>query len=127
MAYYKKEVEENEARLACMKRENRDPYDIKKFEEVLGESYMMVPDSETRLTKSLEDLAHCLKETATTTVTTTTATATSNDDKSEWEVTARELLEQNLSTYSSNTKDAVGDQEYLNETDVKDLKDDEAF
>lgn len=39
-----------------MNEENRDPYDIKKFEEVLGESYMMIPDSRGRLERALEDL-----------------------------------------------------------------------
>ena len=58
--YYKKEVEENEAKLALLKEEKRDIYDIKKFEEVLGESYMMVPESEGRLKRSLEDLASFL-------------------------------------------------------------------
>jgi hypothetical protein len=40
-----------------MRADNRDPYDIKKFEEVLGESVMMVPDSQTRWQKSYEDLS----------------------------------------------------------------------
>mmetsp|Transcript_33507 Transcript_33507/g.49196 ORF Transcript_33507/g.49196 Transcript_33507/m.49196 type:complete len:92 (-) Transcript_33507:323-598(-) len=44
-----------------MKADGRDPYDIKKFEEVLGESYMMVPDSKARLKKALEDLSLFLK------------------------------------------------------------------
>ncbi len=39
-----------------MKADNKDPYDIKKFEEVLGESRMMVPDSQNRYKKSLEEL-----------------------------------------------------------------------
>ncbi|CAJ1948156.1 unnamed protein product [Cylindrotheca closterium] len=55
--YYHKEVKENEAKLEDMKSANRDPYDIKKFQEVLDESYMMVPDSKNRLQKSLQDLA----------------------------------------------------------------------
>ena len=39
-----------------MKEEQKDPYDIKKFEEVLGESQMMIPDSSTRRDKALEEL-----------------------------------------------------------------------
>ena len=39
-----------------MKDKEKDPYDIKKFDEVLGESLMMIPDSERRLKESLEDL-----------------------------------------------------------------------
>ena len=34
----------------------KDPYDIKKQEEVLQESYMMIPDSKARLQAALEDL-----------------------------------------------------------------------
>mmetsp|Transcript_3268 Transcript_3268/g.4196 ORF Transcript_3268/g.4196 Transcript_3268/m.4196 type:complete len:141 (+) Transcript_3268:223-645(+) len=59
--FYKNEVKENEAKLAQMRANNRDPYDIKKFEEVLGESYMMIPDSSKRLKQSLDDLAQFLK------------------------------------------------------------------
>jgi tubulin-specific chaperone A len=54
--YYKDEVKENEMKLAKMKEEQKDEYDIKKFQEVLDESIMMVPDSETRLGKALDDL-----------------------------------------------------------------------
>lgn len=39
-----------------MKDEKKDPYDIKKFEEVLGESQMMIPDSISRRDKALVDL-----------------------------------------------------------------------
>mmetsp|Transcript_8232 Transcript_8232/g.15388 ORF Transcript_8232/g.15388 Transcript_8232/m.15388 type:complete len:143 (-) Transcript_8232:253-681(-) len=54
--YYEAEVLENEAKLQQMKDENKDPYDIKKFQEVLGESEMMIPDSISRRDKTLEDL-----------------------------------------------------------------------
>ena len=39
-----------------MKNENRDKHDIKKFQEVLSESHMMIPDSISRRNKALEDL-----------------------------------------------------------------------
>lgn len=39
-----------------MKEENKDKYDIKKFQEVLDESIMMIPDSENRMKKAAEDL-----------------------------------------------------------------------
>ena len=45
-----------------MRDENGDAYDIKKFEEVLQESYMMIPDSKNRLEKSNEDLCLLLEE-----------------------------------------------------------------
>eukprot|EP00545_Synedropsis_sp_CCMP1620_P014750 CAMPEP_0119011766 /NCGR_PEP_ID=MMETSP1176-20130426/5878_1 /TAXON_ID=265551 /ORGANISM="Synedropsis recta cf, Strain CCMP1620" /LENGTH=129 /DNA_ID=CAMNT_0006964629 /DNA_START=78 /DNA_END=467 /DNA_ORIENTATION=+ len=55
--YYKRETKENEEKLQMMKDDGKDPYDIKKFEEVLGESCMMIPDSERRLKESVEDLS----------------------------------------------------------------------
>ena len=45
-----------------MKEDGKDPYDIKKFAEVLDESKMMVPDSEARLKKNVEELDSFLKE-----------------------------------------------------------------
>lgn len=55
-AYYVKETNENEAKLAKMKEEGKDFYDIKKFNEVLDESKMMIPDSEARLKRNVEEL-----------------------------------------------------------------------
>eukprot|EP00566_Odontella_aurita_P022852 CAMPEP_0113596068 /NCGR_PEP_ID=MMETSP0015_2-20120614/40107_1 /TAXON_ID=2838 /ORGANISM="Odontella" /LENGTH=137 /DNA_ID=CAMNT_0000503495 /DNA_START=39 /DNA_END=453 /DNA_ORIENTATION=+ /assembly_acc=CAM_ASM_000160 len=60
-AYYEEEVKENETKLQVMKEENRDPYDIKKFEEVVDESRMMVPDSRARMRRALEDLEQYLQ------------------------------------------------------------------
>ena len=54
--YYQREAQENAGKLQRMKDEGQDVYDIKKFEEVLGESLMMIPDSERRLKESLENL-----------------------------------------------------------------------
>jgi tubulin-specific chaperone A len=58
VAYYEKEVKENEEKLQGMKEAKKDAYDIKKFEEVLGESYMMIPDSKARFQQSLEELSY---------------------------------------------------------------------
>jgi tubulin-specific chaperone A len=65
VAYYQQEVKENEAKLQTMKDKGKDPYDIKKFDEVLGESLMMIPDSKRRLKESLEDLGLFLDTTET--------------------------------------------------------------
>lgn len=51
-----KEVSENEDKLKAMKDANRDPHDIKKFQEVLGESQMMIPVSITSRDRALDDL-----------------------------------------------------------------------
>ncbi len=56
VAAYEKEATEQEAKVAGMKAEGKDPYDIKKQEEVLQESYMMIPDSKARLAAAVEDL-----------------------------------------------------------------------
>ena len=59
---YEKEVVTNEARVQKMRDEGKDPYDIRKQEEVLQESYMMIPDSKARLESSISDLEACLDE-----------------------------------------------------------------
>lgn len=59
---YEKEVITNEARVQKMRDEGKDPYDIRKQEEVLQESYMMIPDSKARLEATLSDLEACLEE-----------------------------------------------------------------
>eukprot|EP01039_Chlorochromonas_danica_P009577 gene9577-10584_t len=56
VASYEKEVITNEAKIQRMKDEGRDIYDIRKQEEVLQESYMMVPDSKARLEQAKEEL-----------------------------------------------------------------------
>jgi len=115
--YYKKEVHENETKLATMRDQQLDPYDIKKFEEVLGESYMMVPDSEGRLKKSLEDLQQLVSAVA------------SSSSSSEWGKAARELLQNHTSKDGSNNNknNNNNDADQVEETNVDDLKDDEAF
>jgi len=59
---YEKEVVVNEARVQKMRDEGKDPYDIRKQEEVLQESYMMIPDSKARLETTLADLEACMDE-----------------------------------------------------------------
>ena len=55
---YITEASSNEEILQKMKDDTTkyDSFDVKRFEGVLAESYMMIPDSKTRLTKSLNDL-----------------------------------------------------------------------
>ena len=56
VAYYQQEVQENQAKLQDMKQQQKNPFDIKKFQEVLDESLMMVPDSQKRLQEALHEL-----------------------------------------------------------------------
>ena len=109
VSYYEGEVKENESKLAEMKAANKDPYDIKKFEEVLGESYMMIPDSKSRLKQALEELSSFLQ-----------SSEVEEHKSNEWYVQAQELLakEKDLLDMSE------GDDQ---ETNVEDLKSGEAF
>lgn len=111
VAYYKDEVNENEEKLKAMEAANEDPYDIKKFKEVLDESYMMIPDSSARLKQSLQDLASYVKS----------SEVTDEYKSNEWYTQANELLDQQRSRYYEEADDTV------EETKVEDLKDGEAF
>lgn len=62
VASYEKEVTVNEAKVQKMREDGKDSYDIKKFEEVLQESYMMIPDSKNRLDKATEELSLTIDE-----------------------------------------------------------------
>mmetsp|Transcript_24149 Transcript_24149/g.35296 ORF Transcript_24149/g.35296 Transcript_24149/m.35296 type:complete len:141 (+) Transcript_24149:121-543(+) len=108
--YYKKEVQENESKLSKMKSESADPYDIKKFEEVLGESYMMVPDSEARLNKSLEDLSIFLDK-----------HSDELDQNEEWFATGKDILSKHSAINKVNRTDDV------DETNVDGLTEGESF
>lgn len=130
---------ENEAQLAVLKEEQRDPYDIKKFEEVLGESYMMVPESEGRLKKSLDDLASFLAseeflllnsetaEHAEGTAESSSSSGTSTFSRREWEQTARHLVEEHLKSIPPTKKHHDAIATTVQETEVSGLHDDEDF
>eukprot|EP01032_Pedospumella_encystans_P026027 gene26027-29398_t len=62
VASYEKEVTTNEAKIQKMKDDGKDSYDIRKQEEVLQESYMMIPDSKSRLEKVILELVGILNE-----------------------------------------------------------------
>ena len=93
-----------------MTEQNKNPHDIKKFKEVLGESYMMIPDSKNRYEQALSDLAAFI-----------------NSDEveglgaDEWFLQAKELLKtENISVEKDNA-------DIVEETDVADLPKGEAF
>lgn len=62
VAAYEKEAIDNGARVQKMKDDGKDEYDIKKQEEVLAESQMMIPDSKNRLEAAIEKLSDVLGE-----------------------------------------------------------------
>jgi tubulin-specific chaperone A len=114
--FYHKEVTENESKLEEMKSRKADQYDIKKFEEVLGESYMMVPDSKRRLEKDIQDLKIFLENSASSIL----------DPENEWLVKANGLLvehgqkEDNSKTSETEEGDEI-------KTNLDDLEEGEAF
>ncbi len=52
----------NENKTQKMRDDGRDEYDIKKQEEILQESYMMIPHSKKQLEESLEELINLVNE-----------------------------------------------------------------
>ncbi|XP_013789842.1 tubulin-specific chaperone A-like [Limulus polyphemus] len=58
---YEKEAEQEKRKLEKMKAEGKDEYDIRKQEEVLQESLMMIPDCQKRLNTAYTDLKNVLE------------------------------------------------------------------
>uniref|UniRef100_A0A0K8TUG7 Tubulin-specific chaperone A n=1 Tax=Tabanus bromius TaxID=304241 RepID=A0A0K8TUG7_TABBR len=58
---YEKEAETQKSRVEKYKSDGKDVHDIRKQEEVLKESLMMVPDCQRRLAKAVEELNEFLK------------------------------------------------------------------
>lgn len=58
---YEKEAEQQKNRIEKIKDEGQDEHNIRKQEEVLQESLMMVPDCQRRLVKAYSDLKTTLE------------------------------------------------------------------
>ncbi|XP_015602957.1 tubulin-specific chaperone A isoform X2 [Cephus cinctus] len=58
---YEKEAVQQRERIQKLKDQGKDDYDIRKQEEVLQESLMMVPDCQRRLAKAYEELKKILE------------------------------------------------------------------
>ncbi|RWS03299.1 tubulin-specific chaperone A-like protein [Dinothrombium tinctorium] len=59
---YEKEVENEKQRLNKMINEAKDEYDIRKQEEVINETLMMLPDCQKRIYNAYNDLKSLLQE-----------------------------------------------------------------
>ncbi|KAK4883243.1 hypothetical protein RN001_006562 [Aquatica leii] len=57
---YEQEAEQQRHRIAKLKQEGKDEYDIRKQEEVLQESLMMVPDCQRKLSKAIDELKNII-------------------------------------------------------------------
>mmetsp|Transcript_19903 Transcript_19903/g.57683 ORF Transcript_19903/g.57683 Transcript_19903/m.57683 type:complete len:100 (+) Transcript_19903:1153-1452(+) len=99
-----------------MKEENRDPYDIKKFEEVVDESRMMVPDSRARMRRALEDLEQYLQS---------DEVKEGVNEEGGWCNAARTLLKEQ--GFDLGTKGRVAASDDVAETNLDDLAEGEAF
>ncbi|ELU06721.1 hypothetical protein CAPTEDRAFT_179546 [Capitella teleta] len=60
-AMYAKEVTKQEEHIEKMKSDGKDEYDIRKQNEVLEESRMMIPDTNRRLKAAKEELTQLLE------------------------------------------------------------------
>ncbi|KAG7205073.1 hypothetical protein KM043_005451 [Ampulex compressa] len=58
---YEKEAAQQRDRIQKLKEQDKDGYDIKKQEEVLQESLMMIPDCQRRLIKAFKELKQILE------------------------------------------------------------------
>lgn len=108
-------MKENELKLTEMKDKKADPYDVKKFEEVLGESYMMVPDSQSRLRKSVLDLSLFMEN-----------HADELDCNGEYFTTAKDILGQHLGKEKIIENNGIVETDVV-ETNMSDLQDGEEF
>ena len=59
---YEKEANDQRARVQKLKEEGKEEYYVKKQEEVLQESLMMVPECQRRLVKAFDELQKILKD-----------------------------------------------------------------
>ena len=83
VAFYVEEVKENEKIVESMKLDSsKDEYDVKRYEQVLAESYMMIPDSQKRLQNAIEDLDGFLTD------------SSELDETSEWFIQAKQILKE---------------------------------
>lgn len=58
---YEREAEQQKVRIQKLKDQGKDEYEIRKQEEVLNESLMMVPDCQRRLAVAYEELSKILE------------------------------------------------------------------
>ena len=116
--YYKDEVTINEKKVDEINRDaSKDIYDVRRYEGILNESYMMVPDASNRLQAAIADL--------------TLFISNNNhllDISGSWYQTAQAILLDNQSSVDDNRYTAaLNTTESILETRIDDLADGEAF
>lgn len=113
--YYKKEAQDNEAKLSAMKSSGEG--NAKQQEQVLEETLSMIPHSEALLKKNLEELAAMVEQQA-------EEEAGADGAGGEWLGAAKKLLEEN--GMGTDGGDDAGKAEEET-TKVDDLEDGETF
>eukprot|EP00529_Nitzschia_sp_RCC80_P035974 CAMPEP_0113465484 /NCGR_PEP_ID=MMETSP0014_2-20120614/13764_1 /TAXON_ID=2857 /ORGANISM="Nitzschia sp." /LENGTH=165 /DNA_ID=CAMNT_0000357645 /DNA_START=43 /DNA_END=540 /DNA_ORIENTATION=+ /assembly_acc=CAM_ASM_000159 len=135
VAYYEKEVQDNESQLQTMKLDStKTQFDIKKFVEVVDESRMMIPDSKRRLDDALRDLEEFVLSSRSqqqpSETSETTETTDAKRSSSEWYTTAKSLLDEHLNINNTKGLSSNGGGDVTTEeetTNVDDLKEGEEF
>jgi len=124
--YYHKEVQENEEKLREMQADTDkyDSYDIKRFQQVLDESHMMIPDSQKRYQQAVDDLQQFVQQLQLQQQQQESSSQNDGEQKTggvlsgEWYEAAQEFLQQ---------EPAAATEETVVATNVDDLKEGEAF
>jgi tubulin-specific chaperone A len=115
--HYKDEVISNEKKVDEIKNDvSKDMYDVRRYEDILNESYMMVPDASKRLQLAITDLSSYV--------------ANNNhilDTSGSWYQTAQTILLDNQNSVRDNHFRATISAEQMLETRVDDIADGEAF
>ena len=62
VAHYRKDAEERVEKIEAEKAAGRDAYDVKQMEDVLQETYAMIPNAQNRLSNALHELLTFLQE-----------------------------------------------------------------
>ena len=117
--HYKDEVQISEKKVDEIKRDvTKDIYDVRRYEDILNESYMMVPDASKRLQLAIADLSSYIS-----------SNNSVLDATGSWYLTAQAIL-------VADSQDAVAGKQYIitpssmapvHETPTDDLADGEAF
>jgi hypothetical protein len=61
-AHYRSDAKEREEKIAAEKAAGRDAYDVKQMEDVLQETYSMIPNANNRFNNALDELFSFLQE-----------------------------------------------------------------
>jgi tubulin-specific chaperone A len=116
--HYKDEAVVNAMKVDEMKRDvSKDKYDIRRYEDILNESYMMIPDATKRLQLAIDDLSSCISN-----------NRQRLDISGIWYQTAQTILRDHQNFAGDNqSRETSYATEQIIETRIEDLAEGEAF